>query len=354
MSRPYSAAGRNWVFSKCRETIRVANLAISTLCNQSCPYCFTLDYQNMSRSSSRHFLALEELGKRLAFLKRSGIDQVRLMGGEPTLHPQFINLVQEIRKEGRKIVIFSNGLMPTDVLGYLTSLPVTESAVLVNVNDPQITPPNVQARQLATIRQLGERATLGFNIYRPDFQLDFLLAMISQAGCHPAARLGIAHPCLSGNNQDIHPNQYVPIGFKIARFARLAATAGVTVEFDCGFVRCMFSEQDLQALRSVKADVGWRCNPILDIDIAGYALYCYPLARLGGLPLTADADAQSYRRAFELRTRPYRQAGIFPECSRCPFQASGECPGGCLSATIRRFRRAPSSRLVVFERERGQ
>ncbi len=114
----------------------------------------------------------------------------------------------------------------------------------------------------------------------------------------------------------------------------------------------MFSDEDLEALKAAGADVGWRCNPILDVDIEGRIIHCYPLSRLGSLPLTPETDAPALRSAFESRTRPYRQAGVFQECSTCPFKAAGECTGGCLATTIRRFRHTPFS-LVVPRQEVG-
>jgi radical SAM protein with 4Fe4S-binding SPASM domain len=119
-------------------------------------------------------------------------------------------------------------------------------------------------------------------------------------------------------------------------------------------VRCMFSDEDLKTLNAVGADVGWRCSPILDVGIDGRVIHCYPLSRLGSLPLTPETDASALRSAFASRTRPYRQAGVFKECSTCPFKLSGVCPGGCLAATIRRFRRASmqlTTGLVVPDRE---
>lgn len=318
----------------------MANLAISAVCNQKCPYCFTVDHRN-ERGSDRDFLGLDDLDIRLNFLKRSDIGEARLIGGEPTLHPQFVELVECARKSGFEIVVFSNGLMPESALTCLASLPVAECTVLVNVNDPAVAGKDIHAWRCATIERLGARALLGFNIYRPDFQLDFLLPMIAGTGCRPAIRLSMAQPCLSGNNRYIHPRQYVAVGTKIVSFARVAARSGVGLRFDCGFVRCMFSEQDLEALRSSSDDVGWRCNPILDVDIEGHVLHCYPLSGIGSLPLTPDTDAPALRSTFISRTHPHRQAGVFQECSSCPFKASGECPGGCLAVTLRRFRHTP-------------
>jgi MoaA/NifB/PqqE/SkfB family radical SAM enzyme len=328
-------AKRAW--SNGLERIEVANLSISTRCNQRCPYCFATDHHG-APGESRDFLDLDDLERRLDFLKRSGIDQVRLMGGEPTLHPQFTTIVERSYEAGFKIVVFSNGRMPESALSCLASLPAADCTVLVNVNEPALSTPDAHLERCAAIRRLGQRALLGLNIYRPGTQLDFLLPIIADADCLPLIRLGMAHPCLSGDNQYIHPSLYTGIGAKVVRFAQTAFERGIQIEFDCGFVRCMFSDQGLEILRACKADVGWRCNPILDIDTTGRVIYCYPLANLGSVPLTSETDAAALRQLFESRTRPYRRAGVFRECSTCPFKASGECPGGCLAVTVRRFR----------------
>ncbi len=327
----------------------MANLAVSAVCNQHCSYCFTSDHLNGSRAGGG-FLEISDFDARLDFLDRSGIDQARLLGGEPTLHPQFPELIERARARGKRIVVFTNGLMPEKSLACLEQLPAAECTVLVNVNDPAEAEMETFERQRDAIRRLGERALLGFNIYQADFQPDFLLSLIAGADCRPAVRLGLTHPCLSGDNRHILPHQYVFVGKKIVRFARVAARAGVIVEFDCGFVRCMFSDDDLETLKALGADVGWRCNPILDVGLDGQVIHCYPLSRLGSLPLTPETDAPALRSSFESLTHPYRRAGVFQECSTCPFKRSGECSGGCLAATIRRFRPAPvqlSTGLVV-------
>jgi len=287
-------------------------------------------------------LPLDALPQRLDFLARSGIDRVRLMGGEPTLHPQFAELIEQIRSTGRAVTVFSNGLMPAGALACLEALDPKECVVLVNVNEPD---PGlnrrVHARQRDTIWRLGRRAMLGFNIYRTNFRPEFLLDLVAETGCSPTIRLSMAQPALSGTNRYIHPNQYRTVAIAITRFARLAAEAGVTLEFDCGFVRCMFSAEDLEVLRAAGANFGWRCNPILDIDLEGNVLHCYPLARLISLPLTPVVDAVALRSEFERRLQPYRQAGVFAECSTCSFKATSQCTGGCLAAAIRRFRQTP-------------
>jgi MoaA/NifB/PqqE/SkfB family radical SAM enzyme len=326
----------------------VANLAISTVCNQNCSYCFTVDHLKRHRGDratadlpvDRRFLPVRVFEERLDFLTRSNIQEARLLGGEPTLHPQLTDLIDCARASGKVVVVFSNGLMPEKALSCLETLTPEECTVMINVSQPGTTGSNgAFEQQRKTMQRLGKRVLPGFNIYGPDCHLDFLLSLVAETGCKPAIRLGMAHPCLSGQNDHVLPNQYRAIAVKIVHFACAAAEADVTLDFDCGFVRCMFSDADLQTLNDAGANVGWRCNPILDVDIEGNVIHCFPLAQLASLPLSPESEAAALRQAFEEQTRPYRQAGVFKECSACPFKAAGDCPGGCLSTTIRRFRR---------------
>ena len=70
----------------------VLHIIVPTLrCNQNCAYCFTVDHlgQDRTRPGDRSlqangkFLPVSAFQERLSFLKRSKIDQVRLLGGEP-------------------------------------------------------------------------------------------------------------------------------------------------------------------------------------------------------------------------------------------------------------------------------
>jgi len=315
----------------------VANLAISAVCNQNCAYCFTSDH--LGRGSNGDFMPVSRFEDCLAFLTRSNLGEVRLLGGEPTLHPQFADLVGRARMAGKEVTVFTNGLMPPSALACLEALSPDLCTVVVNVNEPGDA--SVFEQQLETIRRLADLAMPGFNIYHTDFEPGFLLDLVAETGCQPVIRLGMAQPCLSGLNRYIHPNQYRAVAVKIVKLARQAARSGASLDFDCGFVRCMFAADELEMLRDAGSNAGWRCSPILDVDIEGNVIHCYPLARLMSLPLTSAVDASALRGLFEEKTVAYRQAGVFPECSACAFKASGECTGGCLAATIRRFRRTP-------------
>lgn len=328
----------------------MANLAIAGVCNLKCPYCFAKGFlQETKAGSAPTFISLPAFEERLDFLERSGIEQVRLIGGEPTLHPQFPELLHRVRQRKKSLLVFSHGLIPEPALRALEAFPPAECTVLINMNAANTDrglSATAQSRRHTTVRRLGPRALLGFNIYTTRFHLDELLALIKEADCHKAIRLGLAHTTLAGDNACLHPKHYPIVGQRLAQFARIAAATGVVLEFDCGFVRCMFAPADLESLHRFNADLGWHCNPILDVDLNGQVIHCFPLAGKGWVPLTASVTAATLRDHFTAWFGLYRLAGIYKECSTCLFKQRGECSGGCLAGTLQRFRQTPL-RLTV-------
>jgi radical SAM protein with 4Fe4S-binding SPASM domain len=200
-------------------------------------------------------------------------------------------------------------------------------------------PAAADRRRRMSLAALGGRALVGVTIVEPRVAYDWLPAFVRDAGCRPAMRIGIAHPILDGTNRFLHPKQYPRVAAGLIHLASLAAADGIRLELDCGFVRCMFSDDDLATLDRLNADVGWHCSPICDIEVDGRITHCFPLSTLPGVEGSHVEDASTARRLLGRHVAPYRSVGVYPECSSCRFHASGECPGGCRAATVLRFGR---------------
>lgn len=331
----------------------MANLEISNICNLKCPYCFASTHMEAAQiTHTPRFIDTKTLEERLDFLEHSGIEQVRLIGGEPTLHPHFAEIVQRIRRRAKLLIIFSHGIIPERSLATLLTMSSHECMVLVNTNSTRTNngpSPSENARRYKVLKQLGARAMLGFNVYKTSFQLDHLLPIIEETGCQREIRLGLAQPMLAGENAYLHSKQYRTVARKIVEFAQHAASSGVHVEFDCGFVRCMFAPEEIALLKQTGTDVAFRCNPILDIDIVGMASHCFPLTGVIEAPIANQPTATAIRELLTTQVQAYRVAGIYPECSTCPFKQRGECTGGCLALTMRRFRHRPIKMSFTVE-----
>ena len=318
----------------------MANLSITTACNKQCRYCFARSALKKHRVKAEH-MSLEIFQQALNFLERSEIEQVRLLGGEPTLHPQFPHLVEHVIERGLRLLVFSNGLMPEDAICCLEKTSPEQTTVLVNVQHPDASDVEEQERQFEVFRRLGTRVIPGLNIDTPAIQLDFLVELIEQHQLARTVRLGLAHPVLSETNHFLAPRYYETVARKIVELGLLAKYEGIYLEFDCGFVPCMFSPEDLDILGNTAEEFGTRCNPVLDILPDGQVVSCYPLADLHHEQLPAKYDASWLREQFETRIAPYRTLGIFRECSSCPLRKHGACVGGCLALAMRRLHSSP-------------
>ena len=320
----------------------MGNLIVTEVCNLSCACCFARDtLAGDSRAPDAFSMALETFDGCLEFLQRSGIQQARLLGGEPTLHPRFLELVERVLARRMSLMVFSNGMAPAVVVERLAALPAEACQVMLNATAAQAAPPAVARRQREFLMRLGPRCRLGANIDRVEIDLAPLLALIAETGCNPLVRLGLAHPTRSGSNRSLSPKQYPLAGRKILEFARQAARAGVRVDFDCGFVPCMFHPDHLQELQSLGAQTGWHCGAIPDIDIHGAAFHCFPLADRPHLPLAGFQHMPEVIAALNQENAPFRQVGIYPDCTDCLYHLDGVCQGGCLAGVYRRFRSEP-------------
>jgi sulfatase maturation enzyme AslB (radical SAM superfamily) len=273
----------------------------------------------------------------LDFLDSFSSDQVRFLGGEPTLHPEFKELMTAAGRTGKKLVVFTNGFFGERTRELLLGYPSDVLTVLVNVTAAGCEKKSRKEIQEKNLSLLGQRAALGFNLHRPGLSIVRPLELLEKYGLHRVIRLSLAHPCLNHRIESIRPYQYPAIGSEIAGWAAQAASRKVVLSFDCGFVPCMFSEGEMEKLAEVQTETRWHCGPILDISPAGDVLHCLPLARAFSVKLSAGLSADEVREELTVRSRPFRQAGIYKDCSICELKRNGVCPGGCLAATMLRF-----------------
>ena len=308
---------------------------MTATCNRSCEYCFALDVLETRAPQAMTTATFE---RTLDLATQSGISEIRLLGGEPTIHRQFIDFVQLALDRGMRVVVLSGGLIPQKALTYLHSTPDDRVSMLMNVVPPWEDEPAMHNKQERVMRLMGPRIALGLNIDHRGIEFDFLLRAIDKFGLKRTVRLGITHPVLQGKNSWLNPKHYSVVGERVARFAYEANAANVSISFDCGWVPCMFPDGVLEDLGYGPQDVGLRCSPILDVLADDSVISCYPLAEHARIELDAGLTTHQMRRAFSDKQQADRTATIFPHCTSCENFRAERCTGGCLSASLRRRR----------------
>lgn len=307
----------------------MANISITLECNMNCPHCFAKATQVETKNMSREVF-LESLD----FLERSGIKQVRLLGGEPTLHPDFDWFLAQILARKLPLFLFSNGFMPKATLKSLEKFTPENLSILINANPLEQSFSHINKKLEEVFRRFNRSVKLGYTIRAKNPNLDFLTSLIEKYSLKKSIRLGLANPCLNSENDFLPAKDYKAIGNSIYEFYLKIKNKHIQIDFDCGFVACMFPEDFLIVYLEKITN---SCGAIPDILPDGSVISCYPLASFHRLKLIPESTAKELNERLDGAAEMYRNIGIFPECSTCQFKASNLCSGGCLTLAMKRL-----------------
>ena len=97
----------------------MANIMITDVCNLHCPYCFANEFVNHARND----IEVDNFKKALEFILTNPTERVGLIGGEPTTHPNFKELLKILVEDKRvtNVVLFTNGVFMEPYIEILTN-----------------------------------------------------------------------------------------------------------------------------------------------------------------------------------------------------------------------------------------
>ena len=100
--------------------LRLLRLSVTDLCNFRCRYC--MPAEGVLKTSHSELLSLEELASLAAWLSQhTGIDKVRLTGGEPLIRPGIEHLIANLATTSgtREVALTTNGSLLPQMAGRL-------------------------------------------------------------------------------------------------------------------------------------------------------------------------------------------------------------------------------------------
>ncbi|MCI8640391.1 MAG: radical SAM protein [Clostridia bacterium] len=81
------------------------NVILTNQCNRNCIFCIARKNTNKTKNS---FLSLSNVEKAIEFCKKEDIKTIALTGGEPTLHPNILEIAKMFRSNGFEVAIYTN------------------------------------------------------------------------------------------------------------------------------------------------------------------------------------------------------------------------------------------------------
>ena len=237
------------------------------------------------------------------------------------------------------ITVFTNGLWPRKIREGLQAIPLAEWKVqfLFNVNEPHLQPASQLHLAMECMKIAGPQGKCGFNIYRKDFDLQFIPSLIDAAGLNRDVRLGLASPIVGTDNSFINPDYFKAIGVRLVDQLRKLEEHNVLGSFDCGFPLCMFTEENLGSLELISRGFKSVCGFPIDVGPDLTTWPCFPLSNVENLPLLDFKDANELREHFTQKLEGMRRMGALDACLGCKYLERKQCNGGCVAHALKQW-----------------
>ena len=300
------------------------NLVLTEACNKGCLYCFAYGW-SVQRGMD---MPLEQACAIIDSCAESSIKSVRLLGGEPTLHNEFLKILDYSIRRLTDSTLISNLLFDREILEgivYLcTENPNKVLHILANGTDTIDDRFVYNYRRLSSIDNI--RLSLGITVDRTltaRQHLRYLKVLLDHLPAIGRVRLSMEFPSSVERWYDpVHDRDYGSVLYRIARFFLYR---GVPVNFDCIILPCMFTRRQYNILAGETSCKTVCRGPAMDIDRYENVRYCFPCS---------DVVVHSYgdptrdrERLKSLYNKRYDM--IDSRCSECYYSKRNMCAGPC-------------------------
>lgn len=330
----------------------MANIMMTDVCNLRCPYCFANEFVNKDINE----ITEEAFSKATDFIVGDGTySSVGIIGGEPTIHSNFAYLMRKLLSDQRvkNVMLYTNGLCINE---YWDVICHSKMHLLINCNSPSDMGKKRFETLCENIRILVEeklfkdRVTLGINMYKPDFEYNYLLELLIKYS-FDHVRVSITVPNID-DTRNTSPFDYFKIMKpRLFEFFHSLMQNGIVPNFDCNKIPfCLVSDDERHQFDIYLKDNDMRskveksnianntvcCEPVIDIRQDLTAVRCF------GLSSCTKQDISNFSGIRELRNYYMRSVDAYVyntvydnECISCHLRKVAKCSGGCLAYKIK-------------------
>lgn len=315
------------------------NIMITQRCNLNCEYCFANDFVN--KNSSDTDISIKDFRRILDFIIGDGsVKNIGLIGGEPTLHEHFSDILDVLIAEERLkgVTIYTNGI---HVKQYIEKLINKKFHLLINCNDLSlkngIFEDFLESISLAK-KYLCSRIVLGVNYYKKNFDYSFLWELLEGYN-EGRIRVSISVPNTLYYNYS--PLDYFSeIKEEVLLFFEKLKEKGLVPFLDCNlFPACLISYEDWMRFDSWGADnpllilksKATGCKPVIDIMKDYTAVRCFGLSGISKVDIRNFASISDLNNYYIRTIDAYAINSIYDDkCDSCYKYKTMKCSGGCL------------------------
>lgn len=311
----------------------MANIAIINFCNLKCPYCFADDMIHEKSTS----ISLDDYRKILDFIARTPKNHIGIIGGEPTLHPQFEDILKETNYYCKEVntdaTLFTNGIELEKYMPLIGE----RIGLLININSPKYVPDDLYKKMMDTLDHMDslswfiQRANIGCNIHPGCDDYSFIWEIVDRYKIQHL-RTSVVSPaaCYEKYRKD-KENYYIMMKPKFLQFAEDAKKHHCMLNMDCGHIpTCYFSREEFQLLEEVCNNLHQAfCEPVVDITSNFKATACF--GSYDPVDIRDFNDLLELERYLQIKkSLPKINKLCTGRCTTCKKHELLQCQGGCL------------------------
>lgn len=306
----------------------MANILINNFCNLKCSYCFADDIIKQKSYS----ITSEQLANILRYFEYQCCN-VALIGGEPTIHPDFIGIyrqyMEHINRFNGVSKIFTNG---TNLEPFIEDID-KETTILINVNRDNEVAYQKLVHCLNKISLLGRwsQVMLGCNVSPDRTDYSFFWDLVKQYDIDKV-RYAVVTPGGTLCHYLADKNGYYEIMKPIfLNFCKEGIKNNCQIMPDCAQIPiCYFTDDELAIVKQVAPTYSsQKCSFVCDIEPDGTSSWCFGSGVKANLFDFKDIDemAQHLR---DTTIADKIEHNYMPKCDNC-FKKNRTCNGGCMS-----------------------
>ena len=309
------------------------SLVVNSKCNQKCEYCFAYD----TLHDNNTVMSLQTCSDILNFCNKSHVN-IGIIGGEPTLHSQFDEILlltneYSLKNNFARTMLFTNG---TNLCKYEDIILQTNISGLINVNHPDIVGINNYNNTCESIKTFNSMFDIGINIYPSLLDYDFIFDIIDN---YKINYLRVSIACPDGKFKDMQKNrqEYFSKCINVfIDFCKKIIEHDVYIYMDCCAIPiCYFTDKQKNIIKHVCTnypnikECGTLCTPNIEIHPDYSITTCFIKQE--------SIYMNNFDNPYILQDYIYNNwinnlynNMNYDKCSNCNLFNFQQCQGGCL------------------------
>lgn len=325
----------------------MANIFLTRKCNLKCPYCFADEFVNKEYEN----ITLKDFKTAINFIKTDPNERIGLIGGEPSLHPDFNTILDILTKDEdiKNFIIYTNGL---EINKYLEKISNKKVHLLVNCNSQNDIGDKFEKlkKNIKLLANKNNNFALGINLYSDKMDYSYIFDLLKSVNKHDL-RFSTAIPNTDKENTTNALDEYNKFKPFLFRFFEDCLKNEIVPRNDCNAIpACLLSikEKKLQLKLSVLAhkydipdtiQTGNTCNPVIDILPNLMAVRCFGLSKYDKVPISEFKSISLLREYFWHTIDLYAKLSFENEdCANCKMRLIDKC-GLCYTYKLKRMKK---------------